>query len=272
VKSVIARGTGGTIPVKYSNHQGWATVQLVSPRTSQVSWSVVFEPGDLYHYPVREPANLSADRAGIDAVNLRWNAQYYLNVGYQVYLNGALIGYTPNNTFTLRGLDAQTTYTVQVRTVWEDGVLSEKAAETKFSIAPMLPREMSLALLEPVRLGGPRSIELNRPFSVAGKRFDFGIGSRANTEIEFDLKGLFTGLSALVGIDDTNNNERANAEFIVLGDGKELWRSGSLTKSDGGKPFTVNVSGVHRLVLKVVGGEGSGRTTVDWLEAKLKRE
>jgi hypothetical protein len=272
VKTVTARGTGGTIPVKYSNHQGWATVQLVSPRTSQVSWSVAFEPGELYHYPVREPVNLTADRAGIDAVNLKWNAQYYLNVGYQVYLNGGLMGYTPNNTFTLRGLDPQATYTVQVKTVWEDGALSEKAAETKFSIGPMLPREVLLHLLEPVRLGGGRGLELNRPFLVAGKRFDFGIGSRANTEIEFDLKGLFAGLSGLVGIDDANNNERANAEFIVLGDAKELWRSSSLTKSDGAKPFTVNVTGVHRLVLKVVGGESSGRISVDWLEAKLRRE
>src|SRR4029453_14660769 len=65
VKSATARGPSGTVPVKIANHQGWSTVQLISPRTTQVSWSVMFEPAELYHYPVREPANLFVERAGL---------------------------------------------------------------------------------------------------------------------------------------------------------------------------------------------------------------
>src|SRR5437868_6409292 len=58
IKSATARGPAGKLPVKFANHQGWATAQMISPRTTQVSWSVTFEPAEIYHYPVREPANL----------------------------------------------------------------------------------------------------------------------------------------------------------------------------------------------------------------------
>ena len=264
--------------MKISNHQGWATVQILSPRTTQVSWSVSFEPADSYGYPVREPANLWADRVGVDGVNLKWNAQYYLNAGYHVYLNGALLGYTPMNTFSLRGLDPEAIYTAEVRTVWDDGTASEKKAELKFTIKSMLPREMSLALIEPVRPGvGARGIEINRavsgrPLSIGGKQYENGIGTRGGAEIEYDLRGLFDSFSALVGVDDGTNNERASVEFVVLGDGKDLWRSGVLKKSDGAKPLQIDVSGVRRLVLHVKGGGDTfGRTQSDWVEATLAR-
>src|SRR5207244_6359316 len=66
IKSATASGPAGKLPVKIANHQGWATAQMISPRTTQVSWSVTFEPADIYHYPVREPANLFVDRVGLD--------------------------------------------------------------------------------------------------------------------------------------------------------------------------------------------------------------
>jgi hypothetical protein len=277
VRSGKARSTGGNLPVKISNHQGWATVQILSPLTTEMSWSVVFEPAENYRFPVREPANLWAERAGIDGVNLKWSAQYYLNAGYQVYLNGALLGYTPTNTFPLRGLDPETSYTAEVRTVWDDGMASEKKAELKFTVKSMLPRDVFLGLLEPVRPGyGNRSVEINRavsgrPLSIGGTRYEEGIGTRGNSEVEYDLRGLFDTFSALVGVDDGNSNEKASAEFLVLGDGKELWRSGVLKKG-GAKPMRIEISGVRRLVLRVTpSGINSGRIQADWVETTVAR-
>src|SRR5438093_1114593 len=134
IKGATARGSAGNLPVKIANHQGWATVQMISPRTTQVSWSVMFEPTEIYHYPVREPANLFVERSGYDSATLKWSAQYYLNAGYQVYLNGSPAGFTSTNTFTLRDLDPQTNYTVEVKTVWDDGTASERKAELKFTL------------------------------------------------------------------------------------------------------------------------------------------
>ena len=282
IKSATARGPAGNLPVKIANHQGWATAQMISPRTTQVSWSVVFEPAEIYHYPVREPANLFVESAGLDAVTLKWSAQYYLNAGYQVHLNGALMGYTPTNTITLRGLDPEATYTAGVRTVWEDGTASERKAELKFTIKSLLPREMSLAMLTPLRPGvGGRGAEINRalngrPLSIAGQRYESGIGARANAEIEYDLKGLFDTLSARVGVDDGTINQNGTVEFIVLGDGKELWRSGAMKKSDAAKQLKIEIAGVRHLVLRVTGGVESpgpqARVLADWVNASLIRE
>ena len=45
----------------------------------------------------------------------------YLNEGYNVYLNGHLLGHSPDTEFPLRGLDAASNYTARVKSVWEDG-------------------------------------------------------------------------------------------------------------------------------------------------------
>ena len=282
IKSAKGRDNAGNVPVQIANHQGWATVQFLSPRTGQLNWSVTFEPAEIYHYPVREPANLFIERVGLDTVTLKWAAQYYLNSGYQVYLNGVAAGYSPTNSFTLRGLDPETTYTAEVRTVWEDGTASEKKAELKFTIESLLPREISLATLTPLRPGvGGRGVEINRalngrPLSIGGRRYESGIGARANVEIEYDLKGLFDSFSALVGVDDGTMNQNASVELVIIGDGKELWRSGALKKSDAAKPLKVELAGVHHLVLRVTGaGENQGpqaRILVDWVDARVTRQ
>lgn len=142
IKSVTARSGAKNLPVTITNHQGWATVKIRSDRTTELAWEVRFEPSDIYHYPMSEPGNLRVERIGIDAVNLTWNEQYWLNVGYQVYLNGTLLGYTPKAAFPLRGLDPNATYTVAVETVWEDGTASPRKAELTFAIKSMVPKQM----------------------------------------------------------------------------------------------------------------------------------
>jgi hypothetical protein len=238
----------------------------------------MFEPGEIYHYPVREPANLFVEHASLDSATLKWTAQYYLNAGYQVYLNGVLVGFTPINTFTLRELDPEANYTVEVKTVWEDGTASERKSELKFTLKTLLPREMSLSTMQPLRPGVGRGIDLNRtvmgrPLSSAGQRYENGIGTRAYLEIEYDLKGLFETFAALVGIDDATANQNAAVEFVVLGDGKELWRSSAMKKSDAAKQLKIDVTGVDHLILRVTGGgEGQGsqaRVLADWLNARL---
>ncbi len=65
-------------------------------------------------------------------------------------------------------------------------------------------------------------------------------------------------------------NATASAEFIVIGDGKELWRSDPLKKSDGARPLSVDISGVRRLLLKVTGnGQGMNSAPADWVRPLL---
>jgi alpha-galactosidase len=92
-----------------------------------------------------------------------------------------------------------------------------------------------------------------------------------NSEIEFELNGTYESFVALVGIDDEFNNNEAKAEFFVLGDGKELWKSDGLKKGDGTKALKVDVTNVKRLTLRVRRvGEG-GRMYANFVDARLMK-
>ncbi|MFP4488154.1 MAG: alpha-galactosidase [Bacteroidales bacterium] len=112
---------GGRVRTSITNHQGWSTVTIYPSKTTAIEWDVSFEPAWSYKYETRDPGRLSVEAVGEDAVKLSWRAQYYLNAGYQVYLNNELIGYSPATYFILEGLDPEKEYTADVRTVWKDG-------------------------------------------------------------------------------------------------------------------------------------------------------
>jgi NPCBM/NEW2 domain/Melibiase len=277
IKSAIGSTKAGRVRAKISNHQGWATVEFNSPHTGELSWAITFEPAPAYHFPVREPQNLWVTTAGIDGVDLHWTVQHQPAVGYQVWLNGNLLGFTPTQLFALRGLDPNATYTADVRSLWQDGTLSEKKGQLQFSLKQILPREVFLSDLDPLRLtAGWRQPEFNRNsngggLSVGRRQAERGIGMPTNSEIEFELNGTYETFTALVGIDDEFNNQEARGEFFVIGDGKELWHSGALKKSDGTRDVKVEVKNVKRLVLRVRRADEGGRILADWLDAKLVR-
>jgi hypothetical protein len=276
VANAKARSTSGALPVKISNHQGWATVSFTAPRTGEVSWDVSFEPAGIYRFPVREPQNLWVERVGIDGVNLRWASPHQPAAGYLVTLNGERKGFTPTQAFALAGLEPSGDYRVEVKTVWQDGVVSEKTAQLNFSMESLLPAEVSLSTLYPLRATpGWRQPELDRTFTgkglvVKGKSYQRGIGMPTNSEIEFDARGAYETFTANVAIDDEYNNAEGAVEFSVLGDGRELWRSQPMKKSDSVAAVKAEIKGVRRLMLRVKrsGAEG-GRIHADWLDAKL---
>ena len=277
IKQAAASSMNGSLAVKISNHQGWATVEFNSPRTTEVKWNVSFTAAEVYHFPVREPQNLWAERVGIDGVNLRWTVQHQPAIGYQVWLNGKLLGLTSSQVFALRDLDPDTSYDVEVKTLWQDGTISEKKAALQFTVRQLLPDEVFLSELDPLRqTPGWRQAEFNRNFnggglSIAGRHFEKGIGMPTNSEIEFELNGTYSNFSAFVGIDDEHNNKDSIAEFVVLGDGKELWRSGGIKKADGAKAVKVNVKDVRRLMLRVRREGEGGRIHADWVDARLSK-
>lgn len=277
IKQASASSNNGSLAVKISNHQGWATIEFNSPRTTEVRWNVSFAAGEVYHFPVREPQNLWAERVGIDGLNLRWTVQHQPANGYEVWLNGKLLGLTPSQVFALRDLDPDTSYAAEVKTLWQDGTISEKKAALQFTVRQLLPDEVFLSELDPLRqTPGWRQAEFNRNFNggglaIAGRHFEKGIGMPTNSEIEFALNGTYASFSAFVGIDDEHNNKDSIAEFVVLGDGKELWRSGGIKKADGVKAVKVNVKDVRRLMLRVRREGEGGRIHADWVDAKLSK-
>lgn len=275
VKQAEARSGSGKPEVDITNHQGWATVRISPSKTTATSWKAVFEPADSYRYATREPGNLRVERTGLDSADFQWAPQYYLNVGYQVYLDGELLGYTPETIFPLSGLDPRRTYTAEVRAVWEDGSSgpAHKKAELKFSLFSMLPDEVKLTELQPAK--GAGRIPPWTQATLSGKRLADVIAPGSDGAAEYNLFGLFKTFSADVGIADQSPVE-GEAEFVLAGDGKVLWRSGMMKKNDRPKPVRISIKGVNRLVLKVEASVEAGRTgsrrfgpLAVWAEAKV---
>ena len=283
IKTATARSTAGALPVKASNHQGWSSVRIDSARTTEVSWDVVFEPAESYKYPTQAPTNLRVEPVGLDGANLSWGAQYYLNAGYQVYLDGNLLGYSGSTTFPIRSLDPGRTYTAEVKSVWDDASIGPRhqKAELKFTLQSLLPNEIPLSSLEPVRAaGGGRGGGRGGPagaLTSGGNRYEGGISARGGAQVEYDVAGIFASFSAQVAVDDSYGG---SITFTVVGDGKELWNSGPMKKSDPLKPVNVGISGVKRLALRATAvdaappaqGRGQGArfgSQGAWLDAKL---
>jgi alpha-galactosidase len=63
---------------------------------------------------------------------------------------------------------------------------------------------------------------------IAGRDFDGGIGTHANSEISLDLKQKATHFTARVGLDDDSkdpkNESNPAVRFVVIGDGKIIWQ------------------------------------------------
>ncbi len=65
------------------------------------------------------------------------------------------------------------------------------------------------------------------------------------------LDQLRTPLARGVGIGEGNESDRGSVEFIVVGDGTELWRSGTMRKADRGRRLSISVRWICRLLLRV---------------------
>lgn len=271
-----AQSGGAALPVKMINHQGWSTIRIDPSATAEVDWEVVFEPAEAYVYPTRSPERLRVSRAGLDGVDLQWESQYYLNEGYQVFLEDRPAGFTGDTVFPFRNLDPDKVYSAEVRAVWKDGSIGPRHAPAvlRFSLAELLPAELLLSSLEPLPAEDGRDFG-PRPVRVGNQPVEDGIAMSAGGRREYDVRGLYNGFSAAVAVDDLSPDDSV-LEFVVTGDGRELWRSGPMRKSDGTKAVSADISGLRRLSLEIVQA-GGGETNPwrsfalqgDWLEAEL---
>jgi alpha-galactosidase len=110
----------------------------------------------------------------------------------------------------------------------------------------------------------------NNPLTIAGRKFDRGLGTHAESTLELDLARRFERFTASVGLDDESKAGGGSVEFQVVGDGKTLWTSGVMRSGDAAKPVEVSIAGVQRLALLVTdGGDGISFDHADWADAKF---
>lgn len=111
------------------------------------------------------------------------------------------------------------------------------------------------------------------PLSIAGQKFQRGVGHHAPGEIVFNLsqsKGRFT---AMVGIDD-EVGKNGHAEFIVFLDNKQVWRSDFMVGGQSAKRCEIPFQADNKYIRLVVetGPEGYAHDHTDWADAKIEYE
>ncbi len=105
-----------------------------------------------------------------------------------------------------------------------------------------------------------------RPLKIAGTTFEHGVGTHADSYLAIDVNGA-TRFRAKVGVDDEVDRE-GTVEFIVTGDGKLLYRSGTIKSKEAAREIDVPLAGVKKLVLRVTdAGDGVNYDHANWAEA-----
>ena len=132
--------------------------------------------------------------------------------------------------------------------------------------------ELDLSTME-IGWGTPhsrKSVE-GHQLSIAGRKFDRGVGTHAVSAYLLNLDGKAKRFSASVGVDDEVDTSKASIEFSVLGDGKVLWQSGLMKWRDPPKSVEIDAANIKALGLLVTdGGDGIGWDHADWCDARLE--
>ena len=107
------------------------------------------------------------------------------------------------------------------------------------------------------------------PLSIAGTKYERGVGTHANSTVWINLGGGSEKFEATVGLDDAANGN-GTVVFRILGDGKKLFESEVMKPGTPGKKVDLNLRGVRTLLLQVAdGGDGIGYDHGDWADAQF---
>ncbi|MEU5369887.1 NPCBM/NEW2 domain-containing protein [Streptomyces sp. NPDC005951] len=119
------------------------------------------------------------------------------------------------------------------------------------------------------RSNGESGADDGKTLTLAGKAYEKGIGTHADSDIAVHLGGRCTAFTADVGIDDEIDGY-GEVAFSVEGDGKVLWTSPKLTGASATVPVDVKLDGVRQVRLKVTDTNGSKTGDHgDWAAAKF---
>ncbi|MER6120751.1 NPCBM/NEW2 domain-containing protein [Streptomyces sp. NPDC001743] len=106
------------------------------------------------------------------------------------------------------------------------------------------------------RSNGESGASDGHPLTLAGKVYEKGIGTHADSDIEVYLGGRCSKFTADAGIDDEINGY-GEVAFSVEADGKVLWTSPKVTGASATVPVDVPLDGARHVRLKVTDTNGS---------------
>jgi hypothetical protein len=113
------------------------------------------------------------------------------------------------------------------------------------------------------------------PLVIRGKPAPKGLGvspwDRNTTHLSYALGGKAEILSGAVGLNDHQVETYDPVVFAVVGDGKELWRSGAITRATGPETFRIDVRGVKLLELIVTAQGRHNAAHAVWIDPVIEK-
>ena len=109
------------------------------------------------------------------------------------------------------------------------------------------------------------------PLALGRQTYGKGLGVHAYTALVFDLGGGFERFMADLGVDDATAG-RGSVVFRILGDGRVLLETETLTGGRAPRSVSVDVSGINTLTLECDEAGDLGLSDhADWADARLIR-
>jgi hypothetical protein len=113
-----------------------------------------------------------------------------------------------------------------------------------------------------------KSTSKNR-LRVGGQSFKYGIGTHADSIIEYEIPSNALSFSFMVGIDDVGK-DGGKVQFIIKGDDKEIWRSQIISGGQKAEQAEINVVGIKKLSLIVDSLGNTYRDHSNWINPVIK--
>jgi len=163
---------------------------------------------------------------------------------------------------------------------WSRTLIPPVACNTGAAVVQRRPREISTidgvyldTLTWSEATAGWGEVRLNRsvmdkPMTMAGRRYLRGIGTHAGSRIDYALPGGFKTFAATAGYDQEVRG--GSVVFVVKGDDRELFRSPVAGRDTSPIEIRVPLDGVSRLSLIVEdAGDGIAADHANWADARL---
>lgn len=104
-----------------------------------------------------------------------------------------------------------------------------------------------------------------KTLTLGGRRFSDGLGTHANSQIDYIIPERSQELSFIVGLDD--EIESGSVEFSVWGDDKLLWKSKPYYGAEKDiKPVRLPIENITKLSLRVSGMGDTTNDHADWVQ------
>jgi hypothetical protein len=234
----------------------------------------IFTPKPPPTAPVLRAAKYFTD-SGIEpaGIRLEWAAVPGAD-GYRAYANNSPVGFTDSTSLVLPlGLPGvKHTYTVRAEAL----AGGQSPDSNGCSLSHGQPRACYLSDFSPVKsFTGFGELVFDRSWDssalrVDGHRFTKGFLAHLESEIVYDLGGLYARLTAVAGMNDTHPGGRGI--FAIELDGRRVWETPLPESQKKSKPVELDVTGANTLRLLTLAPHGITNGHSVWADVVITPE